>query len=425
MVPGDQERFDLEGDLLRITGPEVADRDRLLDQVFQGPHPAADDLGDLVVDHACAGVELVGHRHEEIAPGEHGGIHVGEVGSAERPQARKAGWRSVRRGDDPFLEDLTSERDGVELELLLGAEVPVEPRLAHAQVVSQATDRRAPTPPSTPPPRHARGSAVWCPSPSDQPRRTNDRVVRYERSYETEVPMSAVQTSTHVQRYFDAWNAHDPDAIVAAFVEGGTYTDPNVGRSTTDGRDVGGLRPRTVRCASRTSPSRTCSTTSGHGATCARWLMRGTNTGGMRWPPSGQAIALPGVDVITTTDDGVSSVEGYFDRQTMFEQLGLQVLVQLRSAGPFRFGYGLKTETETADPPVPGAITLTWIATRSEAEADEVRALTRPLAAGCGSSPDSSAGWASGSATACTRSPRGRARRPHGKSWSSRSTSRR
>ena len=56
---------------------------------------------------------------------------------------RKAGWRSVRRGDDPFLEDLTSERDGVELELLLGAEVPVEPRLAHAQVVSQATDRRA------------------------------------------------------------------------------------------------------------------------------------------------------------------------------------------------------------------------------------------------------------------------------------------
>lgn len=30
------------------------------------------------------------------------------------------------------------------------------------------------------------------------------------------------------QSYFDAWNRRDPDAIVATFAEGGTYTDPNV-----------------------------------------------------------------------------------------------------------------------------------------------------------------------------------------------------
>ena len=29
-----------------------------------------------------------------------------------------------------------------------------------------------------------------------------------------------------VQEYFDAWNRHDPEAIVATFVQGGTYTDP-------------------------------------------------------------------------------------------------------------------------------------------------------------------------------------------------------
>ena len=30
------------------------------------------------------------------------------------------------------------------------------------------------------------------------------------------------------QRYFDAWNRRDPEAIVATFAEGGTYTDPNI-----------------------------------------------------------------------------------------------------------------------------------------------------------------------------------------------------
>jgi ketosteroid isomerase-like protein len=29
-----------------------------------------------------------------------------------------------------------------------------------------------------------------------------------------------------VQRYFDAWNAHDAAGIVATFADGGTYADP-------------------------------------------------------------------------------------------------------------------------------------------------------------------------------------------------------
>ena len=29
-----------------------------------------------------------------------------------------------------------------------------------------------------------------------------------------------------VQRYLNAWNRHDADAIVAAFAEGGTYHNP-------------------------------------------------------------------------------------------------------------------------------------------------------------------------------------------------------
>jgi hypothetical protein len=35
-----------------------------------------------------------------------------------------------------------------------------------------------------------------------------------------------------VQRYFDAWNAHDAAGIVATFADSGTYADP-----TTPGPD--------------------------------------------------------------------------------------------------------------------------------------------------------------------------------------------
>ena len=37
-----------------------------------------------------------------------------------------------------------------------------------------------------------------------------------------------------VKRYYDAWNRHDADAIVALFVEGGTYSNPVAGQGLTD-----------------------------------------------------------------------------------------------------------------------------------------------------------------------------------------------
>ena len=36
-------------------------------------------------------------------------------------------------------------------------------------------------------------------------------------------------TDSAVQAYFDAWNRRGPAAIVATFVEGGTYSDPAAG----------------------------------------------------------------------------------------------------------------------------------------------------------------------------------------------------
>ena len=103
--------------------------------------------------------------------------------------------------------------------------------------------------------------------------------------------MSALQTTTHVQRYFEAWNAHDPQAILDAFAEGGTYTDPNVGEAPLTGETLAAYARRLFDAfPDLTFESVEQEPLSG-GATFARWLMRGTNTGTGRWPPSGRACS--------------------------------------------------------------------------------------------------------------------------------------
>jgi steroid delta-isomerase-like uncharacterized protein len=193
--------------------------------------------------------------------------------------------------------------------------------------------------------------------------------------------MTATLTSrAHVQRYFQAWNDRDPAAVVAALDQGGTYVDPNVAGRPLSGEALAAYARGLFDSFPDLHFEVTELGTAPGGVTVARWLMRGTNTGPLRGaPPTGRSVALPGVDLIATSDTGLRSVEGFFDRQTMAEQLGLQVLVQPHAAGPFRFGYSVRTDAGRVVRP--GAISLTWIEARSPAEAEEVRAVARPLAA--------------------------------------------
>ena len=92
----------------------------------------------------------------------------------------------------------------------------------------------------------------------------------------------------------------------------------------------------------------------GDGTVAARWLMRGTNTGSLRGnPPTGATVALPGADFIAVEGDKVRSVDGYFDRRAFVEQLGLQVIVQPYSAGPFSFGYSVRAQSGELTKPGP------------------------------------------------------------------------
>ncbi|WP_276274283.1 ester cyclase [Haloarcula litorea] len=54
------------------------------------------------------------------------------------------------------------------------------------------------------------------------------------------------------------------------------------------------------------------------------WTMYGTRDGPFGpLPPTGQSVEMNGVDVIAFSDDGITSINGFFDMTDFKEQLGL------------------------------------------------------------------------------------------------------
>jgi len=82
-------------------------------------------------------------------------------------------------------------------------------------------------------------------------------------------------------------------------------------------------------------------------------------------------IHIDGIDVIEFAHGGIAKVRRFYDRRAMFEQLGLQVLVEPRQLSAVRFGYSLHASSENPAPP--GIVALTWIEGRDEAERDRIR----------------------------------------------------
>ena len=186
-----------------------------------------------------------------------------------------------------------------------------------------------------------------------------------------------------VARYFGAWNARDPDAVAAAFADGGTYTDPTVTGPPLTGTAIA----EHARALLTAFPDLSFEVLGGQpaggqptGTVVAQWLMRGTNTGPWNGqPPTGRTVTVRGVGVIAGADGQVTSAEEYFDRQGLAEQLGFEMRPLPPVAGPFQFGYAVRASAGSHA--APGAFSLTWIEARSEAEADEVKLTAAVVAA--------------------------------------------
>ena len=103
---------------------------------------------------------------------------------------------------------------------------------------------------------------------------------------------------THaLDRYFAAWNDHDPDAVVRSLAGGGSYEDATTGRPLTSdalAANVAAAR-RVPRPAFR--PGQQGLHQRRHGRRPVADAV--TNTGPMPvGPPTGQTIALPGTDFL-------------------------------------------------------------------------------------------------------------------------------
>ena len=171
--------------------------------------------------------------------------------------------------------------------------------------------------------------------------------------------------------YFDAWNRRDPDSVVATFAEGGTYDDPTTG-GPLSGPAIGDYISSQLSVFPDLSFEVVSAAPASDGTVAAEWIMKGTNSGSFAGsPPTGKSVALPGADFITVTGDKIASVKGYFDQRTLVDQLGLQVIVQPYSIGPFTFGSSIRFTTGKTTKP--GALSLTWIEVNSEEEANEVK----------------------------------------------------
>ncbi|MBL8541827.1 MAG: ester cyclase [Betaproteobacteria bacterium] len=177
------------------------------------------------------------------------------------------------------------------------------------------------------------------------------------------------------ERYFDAWNRRDAEAIVASFASGGTYSDPSAGENL-QGDAIAAYARGLWAAFPDLSFATASAADDGAGLISAQWIMRGTNTGSMLGlPPTGRSVTLAGADFIQVEGDRIRSVRGYFDSRVVPDQLGLQVVVQPCSIGPF--AWGTSTTVQSSKKTKPGAFSITTVEARSDDEVQEIRELSR------------------------------------------------
>ena len=180
------------------------------------------------------------------------------------------------------------------------------------------------------------------------------------------------------QRYFDAWNRHDRDAIVATFTEGGTYADP-VTTAPLTGAAIGAYAEALWKAFPDLTFEIGSVTENAAGLVAAEWLMRGTNTGPFNGlPPTGAVVTVPGADFIRVRAGGIESVRGYFDSGAVPRALGLDVIVQPSALGPL--GFGTSVRASSGNTATPGAFSITFLEVRTDEERNAVRESSRKVA---------------------------------------------
>jgi steroid delta-isomerase-like uncharacterized protein len=171
-----------------------------------------------------------------------------------------------------------------------------------------------------------------------------------------------------VNRYLNGWIARDADQVLSTLTPDGTYEDPS-SRGPLSGEAFRGY----MKGLWAAFPDLSFETESvgemGPDLVAAQWTMTGTNHGSMMGlPPTGKSVRVRGADFFRMKDGLIQSVTGYFDSRVIPTQLGLDVIVQPKQIGPFRFGISSMVQTGRTEEP--GAFSITYL---EAADADAVQ----------------------------------------------------
>jgi steroid delta-isomerase-like uncharacterized protein len=173
-----------------------------------------------------------------------------------------------------------------------------------------------------------------------------------------------------IKQYFAGWNAHDASKIAPLFAASGTYEDP-VSRMAVRSFDLATVlwSIETVLPDFNFEISLIAATEQ---RATVEWVLHGTNSKSLKpgIDPTGKKTTLRGVEIFEG-ENGFTRVQRYFDQKTLYEQIGMQVIVEPLSQGKAVYGYSKRVPS--GNPAVPAIIGMTWIRFQNLSELDHIR----------------------------------------------------
>jgi heme-degrading monooxygenase HmoA len=181
--------------------------------------------------------------------------------------------------------------------------------------------------------------------------------------------------ATVIENYYDAWNRHDAAAIAASFAEGGVYADP-LTRVDISGDDLTD-HVQNVLDVIRDLRISLTHTIADEGDAAVGWRIEGTWDGKLGLlAASATPVQFAGTDVFELGDVGLSLVRRSFDQLAVADALGLQTIVEPYGEGDLTFGHSMRSWVSKTRP---GALGMTWLLARDEAEKLAIRARAREI----------------------------------------------
>ena len=131
--------------------------------------------------------------------------------------------------------------------------------------------------------------------------------------------MNAIEVT---QRYHDAWNGRDADALVAAFTKDGTFCNPDTYPGI-GGEDLANFVKGVWMAFPDISFELLNAGEIEPGLVAHHWQARGTNTGpgADGSEPTGRTVSFKGASIIQVEGDKIRSDQCHFDRKALDKQL--------------------------------------------------------------------------------------------------------